>query len=197
MASALSPILTILKNKWVQLALCACLCIGIGFMAGRSSAPEPDVEIEEKVVEKTVVDLEAIDIAVAKAKQEWSRLQKEKTVTRVITKPSGEKIEETVTEVETLESQESQKEEKTESTVTQKEVIEIEKETKIEVESYKPQWSVGGTLYKTTQSIMDFEMNEGLDYDLRVGRKVIWDLWLEGTYKIKSEEVGIGIRYEF
>lgn len=189
--------LELLKNKWAQLALASLVALFLGFAAGHSTRKEPEVRVEEKIVEKTVVDEKAVEIAVEKAKAEWSKNQKEKVVTRIVTKADGERVEETVRETETAESKKEEQTKQQEKIVTKTETVTKEVQTKIEIIPYKPQWSLGVEVHKDIPSIKESKLTENVDYSVSVGRHMAWNIWLEGSYKMKSKEAGLGIRYEF
>lgn len=185
----LPNIYSLLTNKTVQVTIFGLSCAVAGLWVGYSNRPEP----EKIVVEKITIDEKAIHEAVEKAQREWTKQQKVKVITRTTEKPNGEKTTETVSETETTET----KEDKTEKTVVDKKERKEDKETKTHIIPYTPQWSVGSSLYKSKDELVDGEKLSDVSFDIRVGRKIILDLWVEGSYRPETKEVGLGLRYEF
>lgn len=185
------------NKTWVKICVGLILAATLGFFIGRSKIPEPTIEIKEKIVEKRVVDQLAIDTAVSLAKAEWLKNSKEKVVTRIVTKPNGEKSEETIRETEVLEKSSSESKIEQQKIVSKTETLEKTSETSKIVTPYKPGWSIGLTIHKDTSGILKNSPTVGLDYSASVGKRIIGTVWAEGSYSFKNKQVGLGLKYEF
>jgi hypothetical protein len=185
----LSLVFSLLKNRLVQLLLAAVVAGLSGLWYGYSNRPEP----EKHVVEKTIVDQKSIDEAVDRARQEWSKQQKTRTVTKITTKPDGEQTSETLTETETNEKNESENV----KTVTKTDENKTQTDTDTSVKPRSPEWSATASVYKSMDGVLEDKLTDKTDFDVRMGRRVFKDLWVEGSYRFGSKDVGVGIRFQF
>lgn len=190
-------VMEFLKKTWVQICLAALVALLAGYLVGRGQAPKPTIEVRERLVEKKIVDQVAIDVAVEAARAEWSKNIKEKVVVRIITKPSGEKTEETVRETETAETSKTETVTIVEKIVTKKEIIEKQVLVETKITPYTPKWSLGLQVHKELPGVLSSKVTDNVDYSASAGAKIIGSLWASGSYKIKSKELGIGLSYQF
>jgi len=134
-----------LKKYWKYLAMMALLLIGL--FVGRYSAPKPSVQIQEKVVTQVqkVVDEQMVQAEVDKRVAEFQKNFKTHTVTVVVTKPNGTKLQKTTTDVQDIEKSKTQEQKVVTQVVTKTEYVDriVEKQVDVKVESPRPDWLLG------------------------------------------------------
>jgi len=190
-------VMEFLKKTWVQICIAMLVALAAGYLVGRGLTPKPTIEVQERIVEKKVIDQVAIDVAVEAAKAEWSKNVKEKVIVRIVTKPSGEKTEETVRETETAETSKTETIKIVEKIVTKKEIIEKQVLIETKITPYTPKWSIGLQVHKELPGVLSSKVTDNVDYSALAGAKVVGSLWATSSYKIKSKELGIGLSYKF
>lgn len=190
-------IVSLLQNRWVQIFLAVLVLLGAGFAAGRLSVSEPEVQTVETVVEKKVIDKEAIEHAVTVAKLEWQKSQKEKIITKTVVLADGTKTEEKVEE-RSSEEKTSEIVQKTEIKIEKEQVVAEKKTEKQETaSSAKQDYSVGLNVKKTFKDLFSTVPAKNVNYEGVLGRRLIGNVWVSGSFEIKTKEIGLGISYQF
>lgn len=159
----MNPTLDFMKKYWyiptMLVMMVAC------FAFGWYSVPKPEVKIQEKIVTQTVtkevrvVDEQLVEQEVSKRVAEFEKTLKTHTVTVVVTKKDGTKVEKTTQDTD------SDTKSKTETDQTKQQVITVHdvqtvtvekqviKEVKVEVKSPQPAWMVGIEAGTTVESL--------------------------------------------
>lgn len=167
-----------------------------GFSIGKFSSKK-EIETKEVIKEVKIVDEQSIRIAIEEAKKEWEKNTKQKTIIVEVEKPDGTKEKTTVVETEENQSsKESTSNKETEET-KKTEVVSTEVEKKISEKPAMPEYSLGVQIHKEIKNIFSTLPQDNLDYSVNVGKRVIGGIWADSSFKVKSKEFGIGIRWEF
>lgn len=157
--------------KWLAAIIVAC---SIAFGAGwYSKKPVEVVQVEERVVEKVVEKIVEIE------------KKKQQKVTKVTKKPDGTT---TTTIIDT----------NTETSVSEKgKTSELDREASTTTEkpaalgdAYRPSFSAG------VEAVTDFK-ELSLSYRASLGYRILGNAWLQGSYDVKRNELGAGVRIDF
>lgn len=168
-----------------------------GYAIGYGNKPDPDIQIKEVVT----IDKEKTEKVIAeekeKLKREFESKKWEKKTTTRVTKPNGEVRETTKEESKTVEKEkEDRQKDKKESKET-KEKEKTKKETEIVQKSNQSKYSLGFSVQKPIDKVLNTLPSQDLDYLINAGVRIYGPLWLESGFQIKEKAVSLGIKLEF
>lgn len=168
-----------MQSGLLKAAAACAVCLGVGIVAGRATAPEPDIAVSE---------------AVTLVQQVWSSktYQRDERRARVvyrerITKPDGTKVER---EAEREDARVTER-----SASTSGSAKHVEQRRDVAVTAYRPQWRVsvlaGGTLRDPLLPIAG-PLVPGLGAERRIAGPV----WL-GAWALSAGAAGLSLSVEF
>lgn len=180
-----------LKKHWKKIAFV--LLIALAFAGGRFSTSGPQIIETEKVVEKKVIDTDAMEKEISRRVEEIKSKMEVKTEIRWVTKPDGTK-EVTKTEVAKTETEKKTTEDKVKTVeVVKKEYVDriVEKEKIITPPSMD--YKVG--LFIGTQVTMQNYQPEFTRMPVLVGvsasRRLLGPVFLDATLFVGVQPVGV------